>query len=59
MCEWKEFDGGWPSLFYVYGGICVLFVVLWMLTIYDSPMDHPRISEKEKQYILQIGRAHV
>ena len=29
------------------------WTVLWFLIIYDSPSDHPRISEEEKIYIIQ------
>lgn len=51
FCEWQTFDGGWPSMFYVGGGICLLFCVLWTFTIYDSPASHPRIRESERRYI--------
>ena len=41
FCEWESFSGGWPSLFYR------------SFMVYDSPADHPRISQKEKkEYIM-------
>jgi len=53
FCEWKSFDGGWPSMFYIGGGLCLLFCLVWAFTIYDSPADHPRISRREKLHIQQ------
>ncbi|XP_067947011.1 sialin-like isoform X2 [Watersipora subatra] len=53
FCEWEAFDGGWPSIFYVGGGVCFLFCLLWHFLIFDSPNEHPRISEREKLYIAQ------
>ncbi|XP_069705479.1 putative inorganic phosphate cotransporter isoform X2 [Periplaneta americana] len=43
---------GWPSVFYVTGGIGVVWFIAWWVFVYDSPAQHPRISEKEKKYIL-------
>ena len=51
LCEWKSFDGGWPSPYYITGGVSVLFCILWWLLIFDSPADHPRISQREKTLI--------
>ena len=51
FCEWREFDGGWPGMFYVGGGSCLLFCVLWMFLVYDSPAEHPRISAREREYV--------
>ncbi|XP_067947012.1 sialin-like isoform X3 [Watersipora subatra] len=53
FCEWNAFDGGWPSIFYVGGGICLLFCFLWHFLVFDSPEEHPRISEREKLYIMK------
>lgn len=41
---------GWPSAFYVMGGIMALFTVFWWFAVYDSPADHPR-SPDERQFI--------
>jgi MFS family permease len=47
------FAGGWPSIFY-YGGILgVLWSILFVLLITESPEDHKFISEKEKLYIIR------
>lgn len=38
-------------MFYVGGGLCLLFCIVWQFTVYDSPAEHPRISQRELQYI--------
>ncbi|XP_077967220.1 sialin-like isoform X1 [Styela clava] len=42
---------GWQSVFYVTGSIGCVWALLWLILIYDSPSEHPRISEKEKNFI--------
>jgi MFS family permease len=51
FCEWDDFDGGWPSMFYIGGASCLLLSLLWSFTVYDSPAEHPRITGKERTYI--------
>lgn len=53
FCEWESFDGGWPSIFYVGGGACLLFCPIWYFFVFDSPEEHPRISNRERLYIAQ------
>ena len=48
LCEWRSFDGGWPSPYYITGVVSVLFCILWWFLIFDSPADHPRIKQREK-----------
>ncbi|XP_046990674.1 sialin-like isoform X1 [Schistocerca americana] len=43
---------GWPSVFYTTGGIGILWFIIWWLVVYDSPAEHPYVSMKEKQLIL-------
>lgn len=43
--------GGWPSVFYIFGAVGVVWFVIWMVFTYDRPANHPRISIKERQYI--------
>ncbi|XP_046547073.1 uncharacterized transporter slc-17.2-like [Haliotis rubra] len=45
------FDNGWPLIFYVLGGACLVWCGVWCLTVFDSPDVHPRISSEERQYI--------
>ncbi|XP_050413673.2 probable small intestine urate exporter [Patella vulgata] len=45
------YDNGWPFVFYLFGGTTVLWSILWMVFVYNTPEEHPFISEAEKQYI--------
>ncbi|XP_039152299.1 putative inorganic phosphate cotransporter isoform X2 [Drosophila simulans] len=54
-----DFLGGWPSAFYIFGLLGILWFIAWMYLVYDKPSDHPRISESEREYIersLQVQR---
>lgn len=46
------FHGGWPSIFYVFGLVGVIWSVAFLLFAYEDPSSHPRIEEKEKKYII-------
>ncbi|EDW86305.1 uncharacterized protein Dwil_GK17401 [Drosophila willistoni] len=46
-----DFLGGWPSAFYIFGLLGMLWFVCWMYLVYDSPSVHPRISRSEREYI--------
>lgn len=49
--------GGWPLVFYFFGGLSIIWFFPWILLVYDSPELHPRISDKERLYILTgLGR---
>lgn len=39
---------GWESAFYSTGLIGVVWSIAWFFLVYDSPSEHPRISEKER-----------
>lgn len=43
---------GWHYAFYLVVLILGIFSIAWFPIIYDSPKDHPRISTKEKEFIL-------
>jgi ACS family sodium-dependent inorganic phosphate cotransporter-like MFS transporter 5 len=45
------FGGGWPSVFYVTGILSIVWCLLWLVLVYDTPSSHPRISQKELKYI--------
>jgi hypothetical protein len=34
------FDGGWPSIFYIFGAIGIVWFFLWMLLAAKSPEEH-------------------
>ncbi|XP_072463228.1 probable small intestine urate exporter isoform X3 [Notamacropus eugenii] len=42
---------GWPSIFYIFGGIGCVYCIIWFSLVYDDPMNHPLISDSEKEYI--------
>lgn len=46
------FDGGWPSIFYVFGFVGVIWSVAFLFFVYEDPSSHPHIDEKEKKYIV-------
>jgi sugar phosphate permease len=52
------FSCGWESVFYVYGVVAILLGILWEFLVYDSPDDHPRISEEERKYIVGAIGTH-
>nr|XP_045602405.1 sialin-like [Procambarus clarkii] len=44
---------GWAAVFYVTGAISLVWVALWAVLMHDSPQEHPSISSRERDYILQ------
>ncbi|XP_027457998.1 probable small intestine urate exporter isoform X2 [Zalophus californianus] len=48
LCQTK----GWPSIFYIFGGIGCACSFLWFPLAYDDPINHPFISTSEKEYIV-------
>lgn len=49
--EGNMFTSGWPSVFYLFGILGIVWFVFWALLVYDSPNVHPRISVEEVLYI--------
>ncbi|XP_069687600.1 sialin-like [Periplaneta americana] len=43
---------GWPIVFYIFGGITAAWFVPFMLLVYNSPEQHPRISDDERELII-------
>jgi MFS family permease len=42
---------GWPSIFYIFGAVGILWVVLWVFLGADRPGTHKFISKEEQAYI--------
>uniref|UniRef100_A0A7N5ZTI9 Major facilitator superfamily (MFS) profile domain-containing protein n=1 Tax=Anabas testudineus TaxID=64144 RepID=A0A7N5ZTI9_ANATE len=42
---------GWSSVFYVYGSFGIVWYMFWILVSYESPAEHPTISDEERRYI--------
>lgn len=47
------FDGGWPSIFYVFGVLGLVWTVIWFVFASNSPEENRFIGEAEKEYILE------
>ncbi|KAM7341817.1 putative inorganic phosphate cotransporter protein picot isoform 1-T1 [Cochliomyia hominivorax] len=45
------FDGGWPSIFYVFGAVGTIWSVAFLIWVYEDPSSHPSIDERERKYI--------
>ncbi|XP_042856113.1 sialin-like isoform X1 [Penaeus japonicus] len=45
------FLGGWPSVFYVFGALGIIWGIPWFLLTHDRPEKHPRISQVELNFI--------
>ncbi|KAK2834443.1 hypothetical protein Q7C36_015144 [Tachysurus vachellii] len=42
---------GWSSVFYIYGSFGIVWYVFWILVAYESPAEHPTITDEERLYI--------
>ncbi|KAK3607611.1 hypothetical protein CHS0354_034661 [Potamilus streckersoni] len=52
------FDGGWPSVFYMIGGLGFLWSLFFVFFARNTPGEMPRIKQIEKQYIEQSLGMH-
>ncbi|CAL1293173.1 unnamed protein product [Larinioides sclopetarius] len=43
---------GWPSVYYIFGSLGIIFSIFLQLFLFDSPKTHPRITQSELKYIL-------
>ncbi|XP_037786838.1 putative inorganic phosphate cotransporter isoform X1 [Penaeus monodon] len=50
LCS-STFLGGWPSVFYLFGGLGIVWGIFWFILIHDRPEAHPRISASELAHI--------
>ncbi|XP_063916237.1 sialin-like isoform X2 [Zophobas morio] len=41
----------WASVFYLFGGLGLLWVIIWFLICYSDPQSHPFIKEEELKYL--------
>lgn len=49
----SSLTSGWPSVFYVFGILGIIWFIFWSLFVHNSPSSHPRISVAELAYIQQ------
>ena len=47
LCEYA----GWEVVFYVFGGLGLVWFLAWALTVHDGPEVHPRISQTERDFL--------
>lgn len=45
---------GWPGIFYVSGGVSLLWTIAWYIYGHNSPDDCPDISNDEREFIRSI-----
>ncbi|KAF5285906.1 hypothetical protein FQA39_LY04367 [Lamprigera yunnana] len=43
--------GSWESVFYLFGGVGILWFIFWVLLCYSDPDTHPYISDDEKNFL--------
>lgn len=53
----KHSSIGWPIAFYVFGGLGVLWLLAYVVLVYDDPDEHPFISQEEKDYLRETMKA--
>lgn len=51
ICGFLIASLGWESVFYVTGVVGLVWSITWFFLVFDSPAQHPRISEEERRYI--------
>lgn len=45
------FDGGWPSIFYIFGLVGTIWSIAFLWLVREDPDSDDRMDEKEKKYI--------
>ena len=43
--------GGWQSVFYIFGGVGIIWYPYWYFSAYETPEQHPSITQEELQLI--------
>ncbi|KAL1117414.1 hypothetical protein AAG570_004740 [Ranatra chinensis] len=49
----KYWEGGWAGVFYLFGGLGVLWYLAFCFLCYSDPASHPYISQQEREYLSQ------
>ena len=56
LCGFIIASFGWRPVFYTTGSIGILWCIMWYFLAFNTPSDHPRISQQELEYIeLNVG----
>lgn len=48
----------WPGVYYLFGGSGVVWFIFWHLLCYNSPKDHPYISDREARVLAEKMSEH-
>ncbi|XP_044763029.1 sialin isoform X1 [Coccinella septempunctata] len=51
LCGFLMDTLGWEAVFYFTGTVGSIWYLAWLFLVYDSPAQHPRISEAERKFI--------
>lgn len=54
ICGFLIANFGWESSFYATGAVCMLWSMTWFAVVYDSPSQHPRISDTERNHLEKL-----
>ncbi|KAL1129021.1 hypothetical protein AAG570_013553 [Ranatra chinensis] len=47
------YHGGWTTVFYVFGTLGLIWVLLWQILCYNQPSEHPFLSKTESDYLAE------
>ncbi|VEN58566.1 unnamed protein product [Callosobruchus maculatus] len=53
VCSYLASTLGWPSIFYCFGTIGLIWCTIWMTVIKESPKEDPEITDRELKYITE------
>lgn len=51
ICGFLISSFGWASVFYMTGGLGLIWAIVWFMVVYETPAAHPRISVEERREI--------
>lgn len=51
---WLIATYGWPSVFYAFGGLGIVFALLWFRVIHQRPATHPTIGAAERDLLAPL-----
>jgi len=57
LCPRLVQEAGWPSAFFIFGGVGGLWFLLWQVWAESSPAESARVSDEERAYIRAGGAA--
>ncbi|XP_076263007.1 putative inorganic phosphate cotransporter [Rhynchophorus ferrugineus] len=49
--ELIRYTQDWASVFYFFGGLGIIWFIIWVMLCYSEPESHPFITDREKEYL--------